>query len=146
MADEPGWHETPPDVEQEIDAKLAQQRAMEHKAAVDAALRRLAEAQQGEFAATEEASLHAERVERAAAEVEQAFIAAAIDWLQRKWGSERECPYCGNLGWSISTPFNVLLESRETLSPHFAAMCTNCGNTVFINAILAGLVNDEDVP
>lgn len=72
-------------------------------------------------------------------EMYAAYIDAAVTWLERKWGAERPCPYCHSVEWSVSRPFNLLLESREALAPHFSVVCTNCGNTVLVNAVLAGL-------
>jgi hypothetical protein len=48
------------------------------------------------------------------------------------------------MAWSIGTPFEISLENGEALSPHFPVMCDNCGNTVFINAILAGLLPEPE--
>jgi hypothetical protein len=67
----------------------------------------------------------------------------AIAWVREKWG-ERPCPYCQHLEWQVGTPLEIPLASGEvmspTMSPTFPVMCGNCGNTVLVNAILAGLV------
>lgn len=86
----------------------------------------------------------AQELESAAQEVQQTLLNAAIEWLAERWGPQQACPYCETTSWSVGTPFFVSLQSGESLSPHFAVMCDNCGNTVFINAILAGLVPEED--
>jgi predicted nucleic-acid-binding Zn-ribbon protein len=65
---------------------------------------------------------------------------AAITWLHQKW--TQNCPYCGNHEWRVSTPFELSRTDGKALSPHFAVMCTNCGQTAFINAIVAGIVPD----
>jgi len=77
-------------------------------------------------------------------ELRQLFIAAAVRWLERQWKPHRRCPYCEAASWSVGTPSAISLESGEALSPHFPVMCDNCGNTVFINAILAGLLPEEE--
>jgi hypothetical protein len=79
-------------------------------------------------------------LQEAIEEVYAALTEASVQWLEEKWGPERTCPYCGALDWVVSRPFNLLLESREALAPHFSVACTNCGNTVLVNAVVAGLV------
>jgi hypothetical protein len=88
---------------------------------------------------------HAAQVEQAATELQDAFIDAAIAWLGEKWGPEPTCPFCRNKSWAVGTSVDIALASGATLSPHFTVMCDNCGNTVFINAILAGLLPQPDV-
>jgi hypothetical protein len=66
----------------------------------------------------------------------------AIKWLIERWGTERPCPYCSNPQWRIGTPVEFLLVSGEATAPHFPVLCTNCGNTVLINAVHAGIVPD----
>lgn len=86
-----------------------------------------------------------ERVAEASEAIENlysAYIDLAVHWLEEKWGPDRNCPYCDTAAWSVSRPFNLLLESRETLAPHFSVLCTNCGHTVLVNAVLAGLFGD----
>jgi len=106
------------------------------------AIGRWTELQTRDAEAQELAERHATEREEAFSELQQAFIEAAISWLGERWGPEKACPYCGNTGWSVGTPFEVSLEGGNSLSPHFPVMCDNCGNTVFINAILAGLLPD----
>jgi hypothetical protein len=74
-------------------------------------------------------------------------IVKAIIWLEQKWTEARRCPYCGNPHWEVGTPVEITLGNpmfgtpiQSPMSPMFPVMCTNCGNTVFINAILAGVV------
>jgi hypothetical protein len=88
------------------------------------------------------AELEAEHEHQAKAEkrvAQDELIDAAVEWLQGRWGEGTQCPYCGNPNWEVGTPVDIALRSGEALSPHFPVMCTNCGNTVFINAIRAGL-------
>lgn len=72
-------------------------------------------------------------------EVEEDLVASAIEWLQEKWG-DNPCPYCGVLGWEVSSPVAIQLASGETVTPSFPVMCSNCGQTVFVNAVRAGLL------
>jgi hypothetical protein len=83
-------------------------------------------------------------------DLQRAQIAAAISWLARKWGEEaKPCPYCGTAAWHVGTPqyidvgFGHGEPGFSTMSPTFPVMCSNCGNTVLINAVLAGLVEPE---
>jgi hypothetical protein len=75
------------------------------------------------------------------------FIAEAIAWLEEKWGG-RACPYCGASDWAIGEPVQLLAAfvryQKGTLSPAFTVMCTNCGHTSLINALVAGLVAEPE--
>ena len=71
-----------------------------------------------------------------------------IKHLQEKW-SGRPCPMCGNAGWSVQDSVFELREFHggtmviggSALIPVVPVACNNCGNTVLINAIVAGVVN-----
>jgi len=76
-------------------------------------------------------------------EERQAFLNAAIDWVEATWG-ETACPYCGNRYWEVGSPFVLETASRDELTPHFPVMCSNCGNTVLVNAFRAGLLPEPD--
>src|SRR5438132_1304548 len=142
MPDQP----TPPEQEPgAMDALIREQyekqkKAQERTAIVRAALRRWEGLQEAAEQAAVWEQENAEQIEQARYELNQAFIQAAISWLVEVWGHERPCPYCGHPHWSIGTPFEVALTDGGSLSPHFPVMCSTCGNTVFINAILAGLL------
>jgi hypothetical protein len=139
----PPWHlseETNP--EQELAVKQEQQQAMERRSSLQAALRRVHALESQHVHAPETAD--PQEMAQAIDHLHALFIEAAVGWVEQKWGPNRECPYCGSAEWTVSRPFNLLLESRETLSPHFSVVCTNCGNTVLINALLAGLFPDPN--
>jgi hypothetical protein len=97
------------------------------------------------FRRYDEANQQALEAEQAREELQEALYAAAAEWLEEKWGTHRPCPYCGNKEWTVSTPFNILLESRNTLPPHFSAICTNCAHTTLINAVAAGLFPEPEL-
>jgi hypothetical protein len=84
--------------------------------------------------------LAGETVERYAEQILQ-----GIRWVQEKWGSSRQCPYCGNPGWAIGIPVELLTEPLmpdkpvAKLVPVFPVVCTNCGNTVLVSAPYAGV-------
>jgi RNase P subunit RPR2 len=71
-------------------------------------------------------------------------ISKAIEWVEERWGASRSCPYCDHDQWEISTPVEIPLRSGEAMSPAIPVMCSNCGHTVFINAIRAGLYPDPE--
>jgi hypothetical protein len=79
--------------------------------------------------------------QRAATDPE--LIQRAIEWLTQKWGPDPACPYCGGRGWEVGTPVEVRLLSGDAMSPAVPILCDTCGNTVFINAIRAGLIPEQ---
>lgn len=70
-----------------------------------------------------------------------------IQYLQEKWKSA-PCPMCGKNHWSVQENAFELREYRDgnmviggvPIIPVIPIICSNCGNTILINAILAGLV------
>lgn len=73
-----------------------------------------------------------------------------IEFLSTKWQG-RPCPVCGVGGWSVQESSFELREFNEgnhvmgggPVIPVVPVICTNCGNTVLVNAIMAGLVAPE---
>jgi len=73
-----------------------------------------------------------------------------IEYLQAKWGG-KSCPMCGKTDWSIMGRVYELREYGETglvlggntIVPIVPVLCKNCGNTVLVNAIIAGLVDRD---
>jgi hypothetical protein len=73
--------------------------------------------------------------------VRELLTQKAIEWLDEKWGEEKECPYCGEPEWVVGTAFGNLLDRDEAeLSLTFPAVCDNCGNTVQIDVLRSGVV------
>jgi hypothetical protein len=70
-----------------------------------------------------------------------------IGYLKDKWAG-RPCPMCGHAGWSIQDGVYELREFHEggmvigggALVPVVPVICSNCGNTILVNAILTGIV------
>ena len=63
------------------------------------------------------------------------------------------CPLCANTKWSISSTMfhlfefnegNIIIGGDQTSYPVVPIVCTNCGNTYFINALVAGLLKPND--
>ena len=66
--------------------------------------------------------------------------------LQSKWG-QRSCPMCNGGPWNVQDSSFQLAEFNEgalvlggPLVPVIPVTCSNCGNTVLVNAIVAGVV------
>lgn len=68
------------------------------------------------------------------------LVQAGIAWLEEKWGPHRECPYCHVSSWSVSSPLDDLLAGEGSATVHFVVGCENCGNTVYVNALTAGIM------
>ena len=75
--------------------------------------------------------------------------AELVDWLERKWGYQRACPYCGTNKWVLGplvrlTYFPPESESQSLFNgpEMFSVSCTNCGQTAFINR--SAVEEDED--
>ena len=63
------------------------------------------------------------------------------------------CPICGKSQWSVN---NVVTEMREfqngnliiggesSIMPFVSITCNNCANTLFVNAIIAGIVSPQE--
>lgn len=70
-----------------------------------------------------------------------------IHWLNEKWRGSKFCPICGSSNWAVG---EILGEIREfkggalvlpgQLFPLVVVTCQTCGNTVLLNAIVAGIV------
>lgn len=71
----------------------------------------------------------------------QQNVQLAIDWLRKRWTQPTTpCPYCNKSDWRVGTPVDIATDRGAPLSPHFPVMCGYCGHTVFINALIAGVV------
>ena len=70
-----------------------------------------------------------------------------VDFLNEKWKG-RACPICGGGPWNVSDDvFEIrdynngnLVIGGGPIVPVIAVTCMNCGNTIFVNAILAGAI------
>jgi predicted nucleic-acid-binding Zn-ribbon protein len=75
----------------------------------------------------------------------------AQKWISDHWHGSSECPVCGANDWLVS---DKLLEIREyrkgnidsagEILPLIATTCGGCGYTVFLNAIVAGIINKKE--
>ena len=69
-----------------------------------------------------------------------------IAHLNTKWAS-RPCPMCGNPNWTAQNTAFQLMEFHAgnvviggPVIPVVPVTCTNCGNTVLINGLVAGVL------
>ena len=74
----------------------------------------------------------------------------AKEWLDTHWKNGKVCPVCGDKRWGIS---DEVLEMRQysggriaggPIYPYLSVMCLTCGNTLFFNALHAGLIEQPD--
>jgi hypothetical protein len=75
----------------------------------------------------------------------------AIEWLKGHWKDDQGCPICGNTSWGVS---DELVEIRPfkgggmalggSVYPLFAATCNTCGHTLLFNAVVAGLLKEQE--
>ena len=73
-----------------------------------------------------------------------------IDYLNDKWHGAR-CPLCGEGVWNVTDKIfelrefndgNFVLGPNSAITPVIPVTCSNCGNTVFVNALIAGLLKE----
>lgn len=73
-----------------------------------------------------------------------------IKYLEEKWGRGKHCSMCNESQWIISDKIfelrefkggSLVLGGKTPIFPVIPAICGNCSNTLFINAINAGLLN-----
>lgn len=74
-----------------------------------------------------------------------------IRFLNTKWG-QVECPICKKISWNVPGTIyelrefnngNLIIGGNSSLVPVIPITCNNCGNVIFINAITAGLVQNN---
>jgi len=74
---------------------------------------------------------------------------AVIAFLNSRWGN-RSCPMCNEGPWSVQDRVFQLNEFHQgslvvggPLIPVIPVSCGNCGHTVLVNAIIAGVLPAE---
>ena len=71
--------------------------------------------------------------------------------LDQKWPDPKVCPVCKNTTWdTLDIVFELKSYSQgqesdeeETVMPLVPLTCKNCGNTILINVIAAGVIPAE---
>jgi hypothetical protein len=69
-----------------------------------------------------------------------------IEYLEQKWKTS-PCPMCGAKQWAVTPKSYELREfyggnlviGKGTIFPVIPVVCGNCGNTIFINPVVARL-------
>jgi ribosomal protein S27AE len=70
-----------------------------------------------------------------------------ITHLNEKWGN-KPCPMCGTSNWNVSDNVYELREfqggnlvlGNGPIIPIVPVTCVNCGNSIFVNALMSGAV------
>lgn len=73
-----------------------------------------------------------------------------IQHLKTKWAG-RNCPLCNKGNWNVSDKVYELREFHggnliiggTPIVPVLPVTCDNCGNTILVNSIVAGLTNQK---
>ena len=73
-----------------------------------------------------------------------------IKHLESKW-STQECPMCGHNAWNVPSEIYEIREFHDgnmvvgpiPIVPVLPVTCATCGNTVLVNAIVAGVAKRE---
>lgn len=75
--------------------------------------------------------------------------AALIEHLRIKWQG-RPCQQCGTGSWNVQDKayelrqfYSGSLVTGGAVIPVIPVICSNCGNTVLVNAIIAGAVKKD---
>jgi len=86
------------------------------------------------------------------AEKKEINIQNVIKHLSEKWGNQ-SCPMCGSNDWNVSDTIyelrkyhggNLIIGGGPIL-PIVPIICNNCGNSIFINAIISGAIDRPNV-
>jgi hypothetical protein len=73
-------------------------------------------------------------------------VQAALSWLKQKCLKDPTCELCGHTHWDLQPHlmapmiFSGNYVMGVTAYPHFSLICTHCGNTKLINAVMSGVV------
>jgi hypothetical protein len=84
--------------------------------------------------------------QKKALETGQVDVASATAWIEAHWPAPRKCPLCNHEDWGIGPSFAQIatstlgLHKPPRINPCVAVVCGHCGNTIFLNAILMGLL------
>jgi len=69
-------------------------------------------------------------------------------FIKKKWKPPPICPICHENSWTISPELfelrafyggGMVIGNKSGIVPLILITCANCGNTIFINALIAGL-------
>jgi hypothetical protein len=66
----------------------------------------------------------------------------AIEHVKNTW-TNKKCICCKKNNWEVDGGIFRLYRNDMAAMPLIAVVCINCGNTVFINAIVEKIVDDK---
>jgi hypothetical protein len=72
----------------------------------------------------------------------------AAAWVNEKWRGNRVCPICGSTRWILGDHLvqPIVLGNKQNILlsgvsyPHLMVISPSCGYTMFVNAVIVGLV------
>jgi hypothetical protein len=72
----------------------------------------------------------------------------AAAWVRDNWKLPATCAICGSNNWQISDVYEmrrfregaIVIGGSQPVLPVFPVTCNVCGNTIFINAVVSGVV------
>lgn len=76
----------------------------------------------------------------------------ALHWLNKKWQGDKECPVCRHNQWTIGDAVELRpyqggsVVIGGAVVPLIPVVCTNCGNTLLISAVVADALPDVAAP
>jgi hypothetical protein len=77
----------------------------------------------------------------------QEQMRALIAFVNERWSGNAACRQCGQNNWSIDSyvlhplsPAPTTVTLGAGVLPSAAFVCKNCGNTLFVNLVVAGVV------
>ena len=86
--------------------------------------------------------------------MEQKEINKTIEFVNEKWGKDFKCPFCHADKFTITNSIYQLpafnktdvgfMNRDNTVLPVIPLACENCGYTVFINAIICGVLKGAE--
>jgi predicted nucleic-acid-binding Zn-ribbon protein len=75
----------------------------------------------------------------------------AYAWLTTHWQGDWLCPICGQDDWLVHDEAVEVrafgqgrLAAKGSIFPLLTVLCSNCGHTLFFNALIAGLVEPPE--
>ena len=77
-------------------------------------------------------------------------IIAAKKWLKGAWTEPANCPLCASNEWSVGFVVELRCFAQGQLAqmsptiPVFPVSCTKCGYTFSVNALVAGVIKQEE--
>ncbi|MCD4727797.1 MAG: hypothetical protein K8R46_09055 [Pirellulales bacterium] len=74
--------------------------------------------------------------------------AQLVNYIKTKWAAPATCSVCRQNSWQVATEVleirafhggSMVIGGKNAVVPLVPVTCQNCGNTVLLNALIAGL-------